>query len=114
MPIYNLQYGSSHTPCGQLQITGSSGAAAQFQWRANANAAWASIATTTPSVTGTPDTPQNGDTLSMGTGTLNGQTFDGTATYTTSKSPAGYYAGAAASIKAGVADWDAADGSGTV
>jgi hypothetical protein len=118
MPTYDLQYGAYKTGAGQLQISGSSAAAASIQRRPNGNAAWQAVSGAVWSAggtAGTPDAPVAGCTLNLASaGSVNGQNFDGTATYTTSLSPAGYYTSATASPTAGLAEWDAADGSGTV
>ena len=115
MPIYNLQYGNSQN-AGQLQISGTSAANATFQARPNTNAAWQTITgpTYTPVANGggTPDAPVAGDTLTMGGNSVNSHSFQGTATYSTTQTPNGYYYSSATSPILAAGDWDAADVSG--
>jgi hypothetical protein len=111
MPTYNLQYGPGQSPAGQLQITGNTASTAVFQCRPNVTSAWRTINRPTYTAkaggNGNPQSPADGDTLSLGSNPVNGQTFDGAATYSSTRTPPGYYTGSG--ITGGQADWDAAD-----
>jgi len=115
MAIYNLQRGASKTATGELQITGSTADAASIQRRAGASEQWVEVTRASwgaGGTTGTPDAPVAGCTLTLGSGPVNGHVFDGTATYTTSETPAGYYTSATETPPAGISEWDAADSGG--
>jgi len=107
MPIYTLQSGKSNA--GYLNIWQDQNGVNHVQ-KSEDKTHWHDVNGGT--VSGNANSPQNGDTLYLGTHHVNGHHFSGNGSYASAgqKGP-GYYA--SSGDKATIADWDAVDNSGT-